>query len=104
MSLEFSYKLGDTRLNEIVAQIHDEVAVAQEVTSGRNGVGESERRRLRDVGDINPPSRTVTHRSFDRRSRVAGDYSEILNSGFGDGLDPVFDHWLVCDWNELLCH
>ena len=73
---------------QIVTQIHHEVVLAQEVPGDQDGVGQSERRFLREVGDLQPPPRAVADRSHDLVGGVAHDDADLLDAGVGDGFHP----------------
>ena len=50
-------ELGEALLEHVVAEVHDEVVVAEEVAGDEHAVGEPERRVLGDVGDPSRPKR-----------------------------------------------
>ena len=58
-------------LQHVVAEVHHEVVVAEEVAGDQHAVGQAERRVLGDVGDLDPPPRAVAHRGHDLVARVA---------------------------------
>ena len=45
-------QLGDAADEEVVAEVHDEVVVAEEILGDEHAVGQAERCFLRDVGDL----------------------------------------------------
>ena len=50
---------GEVLLEQVVAEVHDEVVVAEEVAGDQHAVGQAERRVLGDVGDSTPEPRAV---------------------------------------------
>ncbi len=91
-------------LEHVVAEVHDEVGVAQEVVGDQHAVREPERRVLGDVRDLDAVAGTVADRVPDlRRGRVdADDDADLLDPGPGHVLDAVADDRLVGDRHELL--
>src|SRR5204863_448975 len=55
----------DAVLDEVVAQVHDERIVANEVGGDLDRVRETERRLLLDVGDVDAEARAVADRGAD---------------------------------------
>ena len=62
-------ELDKALLEHVVAEVHHEVVVAEEVAGDQNAVGEPERRVLGYVGDGNAPARAVTDRGADLLAR-----------------------------------
>jgi hypothetical protein len=56
-------------------------------------------RQIRHVGAENP---TVAHGFSYLLARIAGDYSDLGNSGGNELLQAVEQDRLICDWNKLL--
>ena len=60
---------AEVLLEQVVAEVHDEVVVAEEVAGDQHAVGEAERRVLGDVGDGCPEPRPVAERRRGPRRR-----------------------------------
>src|ERR1700733_5811759 len=88
---------------EVVAEVHDEGRVADEVRRSEDRVGEAGGLVLDDVGDLGPELGAVAGRLADL---VAGlrrdDDPDLLHPGVDQRLDPVEEHGLVGDGHELL--
>ena len=54
----------------VVAQVHEERLARDEVAGGQDGVSQTERRLLVDVGDVEPPVRSVADRLSDLVGRL----------------------------------
>ena len=91
-------------LQHVVAEVHDEVVVAQEVAGDEHAVRQPARRVLLDVGDLDAELRTVADRGLDLGPGVAhGDHDgDVLDAGRRELLDAVEDDRLVGDRDELL--
>ena len=59
----------DALADEVVAEVHDEVVVAEEVPGDQHAVGQSERRGLVQVGDLEAPAGPVADRGHDLSRR-----------------------------------
>ncbi len=64
---------GDPADDEVVAQVHHEVVVAEELPGDEDRVREAERRVLPDVGDLDAELRAVADGRLDRGRGVADD-------------------------------
>ena len=95
-------ELGDAFVEQVVAEVHHERFVSDERLADEDGVRESSRRILLDVGDRARPRRSVTHRRTDLRLRVADDDADVADACGDDGLDAIEQHGLVGDRHELL--
>ena len=88
---------------EVVAEVHDEGRVADEVGRGEDRVGEAGGLVLDDVGDLGTELGAVAGRLADL---VAGlgrdDDPDLLHPGVDQRLDPVKEHGFVGDGHELL--
>ena len=102
-ALETVDELGEALLEHVVAQVHDEVVVAEEVAGDQHAVGETERLVLHDPGDRHAELRSVTDVFADL---VAGcrrdDDPDLLDPGGRHVLDPVEQDRLVGDGHQLL--
>jgi hypothetical protein len=95
-------EVGDPADDEVVAQVHHEGLVAQELLGDQHGVGQPPRRVLAQVGDRQPEARPVAHRLLDRRVGLADDDADLGDPGVGDGLEAVEEDRLVRQRHELL--
>ena len=103
MLAEGGDEVGDAALEQVVAQVHHERAVAQERLGREHGVGEAERLVLDDVGDAHAEARAVAGGGFDLRPGVRRDDDpHLLDARLGHRLDAVEEHRLVGDRHELL--
>ena len=59
LRLEAADEIAQVLLEEVVAQVHDEVLVAQELAGDQHGVGQPEGSLLLEVGDLQAPGRPV---------------------------------------------
>src|SRR5919106_987251 len=59
------HEVGDAVAQQVVAQVHHERAVLQELLGGQDGVREPQRRVLANVGDAGAELRAVARRRFD---------------------------------------
>jgi hypothetical protein len=91
----------DAADDEVVSEIHDEVVVAEVVAGDQHGVGEPQRGLLADVGDLQAEREAVADGRLDLGMRVAHDDPDLPDPGGGDGLEPVEEHGLVGDGDEL---
>ena len=95
-------QLGDAADDEVVAQVHDEVVVAQEVAGDLDGVRQPERGVLRYVGGLDAELGAVADGRHHLGRRVPDDEADIGDAGVGDGLQPVEQDRLVGHRHELL--
>ena len=90
-------------LQHVVAEVHDEVVVAEEVAGDQNAVREAERIRLRDVRELDAELRAVAERGLDLGAALGGDdHADVLDARRGHVLDHVEQDGLVRDRDELL--
>ena len=91
-------------LEHVVAEVYDEVVVAEEVTGDEHAVGEAARCVLVDVRDLDAEARTVAHGRPDLVAGLADldDDRDVFDAGRGELLDAVEDDRLVGDRHELL--
>ena len=89
-------------LEQVVAEVHHEVVRTQEVPGDQHGVGQAQRLRLGEVGDLEAPGRTVADRGPHLRRGVADDDADLLDAGVGDGLEAVEEDRLVGHRHQLL--
>ena len=101
-TLELLDELGEALLQHVVAEVHDEVVVAQEVAGDPDTVRETERSVLRDVGDARTEGRAVTDRGHDLLRCVTDDDPDLVDPGGNHVLDAVEENRLVRDRHQLL--
>ena len=95
---------GDPVAEQVVAEVHHERGVAEELLGGQDRVREPERLRLGDVGHVGAERRAVADGGADLVARLRGDHDPDLGDARVDErLDPVEEHRLVGDRYELLC-
>ena len=87
---------------QVVAQVHHEVVVAEEVPGDQHAVGQPERGVLGEVGDLEAPLRPVAHRGADLLGRVADDHADLDDPRLGHLLQPVEQDRLVGHRHQLL--
>lgn len=92
---------GDSADDEVVAEVHHEVVVAQVVTGDEHGVGQSQGPFLGNVGDLQTELGTVADGVLDLRGGVTDDHTDLGDPGRGDGFQPVEEHGLVRHRHEL---
>ena len=102
LGLEAVDELGEALLQHVVAEVHHEVVVAEEVVGDEHAVGEAERRVLGDVGDLDAEAGAVADRLRISSRGVADDDADLGDPGLGHVLDAVEEDRLVGDRHELL--
>ena len=100
--LERPHEGTEVLLEQVVAEVHDEVVVAQEVRRDQHAVGKAERFILRDEGDLRPPRGTVTEGGHHLGSRLAHDDADLGDASGHHRLDAVEENRLVGNRNQLL--
>ena len=102
--LEAADQVADAALDDVVAQEHHEAIVAQEVLADLDGVGQAQRRLLRDEGDLDPPAAAVADRLADLARIVihAHHDADVVDAGIADRLDHPEEHRLVGHRDQLL--
>ena len=100
-ALELVDEIGDAADDEVVAEVHDEIVVAEEVARDQDAVRQAERRRLRDVGRLDPERRAVTDRGLDLGVGIAHDDADVGDAGVANRLETVEQHRLVRDRYKL---
>ncbi len=98
---ELPDQVGDSADDEVIAEVHDKVVVAEELTGDEYRMGEAERSGLPDVRDVEPERGAVADRRLDRRGGVSDDDADLGDVGVTDGLKAVEQHWFVGDGHEL---
>ena len=93
---------AEVLLEQVVAEVHHEVVVAEEVAGDQHAVREAERSVLRDVRDLGAPLRAVAERRHHLVARVADDHADLGDAGGDHRLDAVEQDRLVGDRHELL--
>ena len=101
--VEGAHELGDTPLQQVVAEVHHERALAEERLGREHRMGEPRRFVLEHVGEAHAEARAVTGGGFDLASRLGGDDDrDLLDAGIGHRLDPVEQDRLVGHRHQLL--
>ena len=93
---------GERLPDQVVAEVHHERLAPEERLGRQDGVRQSERGLLRDVGDPHAPAAPVAHRLADLLVGVADDDPDLLETGRGERLEPVEQDGLVGDRDQLL--
>ncbi len=96
------HELPHALAQQVVAEVHDEVVVAQEVAGDEHAVGKPERRLLLDIGDRQPPLRTVADGSADLCRRFPHDDAHLFDARVGHGLEAVEEDRFARDRDQLL--
>lgn len=94
-------QIGDPADDEVVAQIHHEVVLAEELAGDQHRVGQAQRRVLRDVGDGEAEPRAVADGRPDLFCRVPDDDADVRDPGGRDRLQPVEQHRFVGHRHQL---
>ena len=76
-------------LEQVVAEVHHEVVVAQEVGGDEDAVGQAEGRVLRDERDLRTPLRAVAERGHHLVARVADDDADFGDARRHHRLDAI---------------
>ena len=98
-----STNAGQVLLEQVVAEVHHEVVVAEELAGDEHAVGQAERRVLGDVGDLQPRTRAPSPTAAITSSRgVADDDADLDDPGLGHGLEAVEQDRLVGHRHQLL--
>ncbi len=100
--LELGDELGQTLLEHVVAEVHDEVVVAQEVPGDAHTVSQAERGILGEVGHVDAEPGPIADRGSDFLAGVADDDADLADPGGRHVLDPVEQDRLVGDRDQLL--
>jgi len=88
LGTELLDEAGDAAHDEVVAEVHDEVVVAEELARDEHRVRQAERLVLGDVRDVDPELRAVTDGFPDLFGGVTDDDPDIRDPGVGDGSRP----------------
>ena len=87
---------------DVVAQVHQERLARDEVAGRENGVRETERLFLRDVGDREPPRRAVPDGGADLVAGLADHDPDFGDAHVSDRLERVEQDRRPGDGNQLL--
>ena len=97
------HEAGDPLREQVVAQVHDEGRVAEEVLGGEHRVREAGRPVLGDVGDRGAERGAVAGRLADLIAGLGRDHdADLGHARLDQRLDPVEEHGLVGDRHQLL--
>jgi hypothetical protein len=86
LCLEAGHETCEILLEEVVAEVHDEVVVAQVVAGDQHGVGEPKGGLLVDVGDLEPEGRAVTDGLLYLLAGLADDDADLADPSRRDRL------------------
>ena len=100
--LEGVHERGEVLLEQVVAEVHDEVVVAEEVAGDQHAVGQAERGVLGDVRDRGPEPAAVTERRADLGAGVTGDHADLDDPGGDHRVDAVEQDRRVGHGHQLL--
>jgi hypothetical protein len=95
-------QVADAALDHVVAQKHDEALVAQEIVADLDGVGQAQRRLLRDVGDLDAPAFALPDGLADLVAGVADDDADVVDARLADRLDHAEEDGFVGHRHQLL--
>ena len=101
-SLERVDERTEILLEQVVAEVHHEVVVAEELAGDEHAVGKAERRVLRDECEPCTEAGAVAERRHHLGAGVADDHSDLGDAGGDHRLDPVEQDRLVGDRHQLL--
>jgi hypothetical protein len=88
---------------QVVAEVHDEGRAADELLRGEHRVGEAGGLVLDDVGDLGAEGGAVPSCLANLVTCLGGDDDPDLgDAGVDQRLDPVEEHGLVGNWDQLL--
>ena len=93
---------GNALAQQVVAEVHHEVLVAEVVLGDEYAVGQAERGVLGDVGDLDPEPRAVAHRLSDLGPGVTDDDADLGDTGGSHVLDPEKQDRFVGHRHQLL--
>ena len=100
--LELLDERVDAADEDVVAEVHDERLVTEEVARDEHRVGQAERCLLAQVGDLQPERRPVADRRPDLGLGVADDDADLGDPGRGHRVERVEEHRAVGHRDELL--
>ena len=101
-ALERLDEVGDAAIEQVVPEVHHERVAADERLADEHRVREAPRRVLLDVGDARAPPRSVADGRANLRLRVTDDDADVADARGDERLEPVKEHGLVGDRDELL--
>src|ERR1700723_3664589 len=93
---------GDAADYEIVAQVHNKIVVAQEVTRDQDRVGQPERGFLPDIGNIEPERPAIADGPLDVGSGLTHHDPDVCNTCVPYGLKAIEQNGLICHGDQLL--
>lgn len=98
---ETLHEVGDAVEDDVVAQIHHEVVVPEEVAGYLHGMGQTERLPLPQIGDLQAEPRAVADGGLDLGTGVAHHDAGLRHPRGGDRFQTVEQHRLVAHRHEL---
>ena len=96
-------ELADAADEKVVAQVHDEVVITEELLGDEDTVRETERCLLREVGHLDAQIRAVANGVLDLTRRVANDDADVGDTRVANGLQAIEQNRLVGNRHQLLC-
>jgi len=99
--LELAHETIEALLEHVVAEIHDEVVVTEEVVRDQHAVREAEWLILRNVRDLHAELRAIADRGANLFLGVANDDADFADAGLLHRLDAVEQDRLVGDGHQL---
>ena len=96
------YEGGEVLLEQVVAEVHHEVIVTQELMRDKHAVRQAERLVLRDVRNAHTKLAAVAHRRHDLGAGVAHDDADFDNARSRHRLNSVEQNRLVGHRDQLL--
>src|ERR671919_1915075 len=100
--LEAVGEAGQPLLQHVVAQVHHEVVLGEELPRDQHAVSQPQWLVLPDVGDVDAPAGSVANRRHDLVAGGADDDADLLDARLDHVLDAVEEDRLVGDGHELL--
>ena len=94
--------LHDPVFEKVVAEKHAKRVIAQPFARREDGMGKTERCRLRDVGDARPELRAVAEGGFDLCRGIAGDDTDLGDPRRDELLQSIEEDGFVCHGYQLL--
>ncbi len=101
--VEGTHEFGDTTVDDVVAEVDDEPAIADELPAHGHRMCQTAGRLLSDVGGLDAEAAAVLDGLHDLISRRPSHYqANILDACGGEGFQRVLDDGLVRHRQEML--
>ena len=95
-------KLGDTILEEIVAQVNDEWGCSQKLLRNQDCVSDSLRIGLVQISDLHPEFRTISKSLDDPFLNGSEDHTDLFDPSPSHLVETIHQHRLVGDGQHVL--